>query len=311
MPDNDQLTPPGAAPAANPGAPGATPANTNPGTPSATPPNPNPDPPKSWYGDDWRKGMSGGDEKIIKRLERFTDPSGVLKSYLAAEQKISSGEYKRSAKPENATPEQLAQWRSEAGIPDTIEGYNDIKIDEKLIVDSDKPYLEFFYKYAHESDIPKPFAEKFLNFLFNNRKELYDQKATRDKEQATETEEALRVDFGNDYLPNMNLMSGLLDGQPDGVKADFMEARLADGTLLRNDPDIVKMLVGFAREINPTATVLPNAGGANTSQSIAEEIASIQKFMRTNRDEYYKDAAKQKRYDQLLEAQAKLTKKAG
>lgn len=306
----DQITPPGADPA-NPGAPDHS--NPNPGADPNPNPNPNPaDPPKSWYdANTWRKEMAGGDEKIAKRLERFADPNKVLQSYLAAEQKITSGEYKRAAKPQNATPEQLSQWRAESGIPEKPEGY-EIKIDEKLFMDADadKEFIDNFYKGAHEDEIPKPYVEKILNRLFADRKAQADAMAVQDKEDATESEEALRVHWGNDYLPNMNIMSGMLDGLPQGIKDQLLSARMADGTMLKSNQDMVKALVQLAREINPAATVVPNAGGANTMQSISEEIASIEKFMRTNRDEYYKDTAKQARYDQLLAAQAKLKNKA-
>lgn len=265
---------------------------------------------KSWYDkDSWRKEMSGGDEKIAKRLERFTDPSGILKSYLAAEQKITSGEYKRSVKPENANEDQLKQWRLESGIPDTAEGY-DFKIDEKLMVEGDKESLDKFYKFAHESDIPKAHIEKIVSHLYSTRKEQADQLVALDNSDKTEAEETLRVEFGNDYLPNMNLMKGMFDGQPEDIRTAFMGARLEDGTRIMNSPEIVKMLVSFAREINPAAAYVPNSGGANTAQSIGDEIATIERFMRTNRDEYYKDKTKQARYDQLLVARDKLKSRA-
>ncbi len=304
MPDDNLITQPGADPA-NPGATGADPANPNPGADPAKPA----DPPKNWYPDDWRKHYSGGDEKLGKRLERFTTPDGVLKSWLAAEQKITSGEYKRSAKPENATPEQIAQWRLESGIPDKAEAY-DIKIDEKLTVEDDKEFLDGFYKHAHENDLPKAHVEKVVNFLFNTRKAQADAVVMQDKEDATGTEETLRVVYGPDYLPNMNIMSGMFDGLPAGFKELLMGARLEDGTLIKNHADTLKGLVQLAREINPAGTLVPSTGGANTAQSIGDEIAAIEKFMRTNRDEYYKDNAKQERYKQLLNAQEKLKNKA-
>jgi hypothetical protein len=304
MPPEDLITQPGADPA-NPGAAGADPANPNPGADPAKPA----DPPKNWYPDDWRKHYSGGDEKLGKRLERFTTPDGVLKSWLAAEQKITSGEYKRSAKPENASPEQLAQWRLESGIPDKAEAY-DIKIDEKLMVDGDKEYLDGLYKYAHEKDLPKSHVEHMVNYLFTNRKAQADAMAVQDKEDATTVEETLRVAFGADYLPNMNIMSGMFDGLAEGTKDQLLGARLADGTMIKNNPDMVKALVQLAREANPAGTLVPSHGGANTAQSVGEEIAKIEKFMKTNNTEYHADKAMQARYLQLLDAQSKLKNKA-
>lgn len=265
-----------------------------------------------WYSDDWRQQLAGGDEKLAKRLERFTDPAGLLKSWRAAEQKISSGEFKRATPPENASEDEVKQWRYENGIPDAPEGYSDIKIDEKLYnEEEDKPYLESFYKYAHEQSIPKPYVEKFLGYLFNNRKDQFDKIAEGDAEDKTSAEESLRAEWGGDYKINMNLMSGLFDGVSPELKESIFDARLSDGTKLVNNPDVVKFFVTQAREINPAATVVPNSGGANAAKSIDEEIADIQKFMQSNREEYFKDNAKQERYRELLQAREKLQKKAG
>jgi hypothetical protein len=261
--------------------------------------------------DDWRKQLSGGDEKLEKQLHRFTDPNGIVKSWKAAEQKISSGEYKRSAIPDNPTPEQLQAWRTENGIPESHDKY-DLKFDDKLKVsDDDKPYLETLYKFAHENNFPKAQVEKIANFMFANRQQRMDQIAEMDSEDKQTSEETLRSEMGGDYKINMNIMNGLFDGLPEEIKSNFLEARLPNGVKLTNDPNMVKTLVGFAREINPAATVVPSTGGATTLKSITEEIAEIEQYMKTNRDDYFKDKKKQARFNELIVAQGKLQKKAG
>lgn len=267
---------------------------------------------KPWYPDDWRQKLAAGDAKIEKRLTRFTGPDGVLKWALEADRKISSGEYKNQAQlPEKPTEEQLKQYRLDNGIPETHDKY-DIKVDEKLITENDKAYLESLYKYAHDNHMPKSSVEKVVNFMVASRKEAAERIAELDAEDKQTMEETLRAEMpAGEYKLNMNIMQGMFDGVNEDVKKNFLEARLPDGTKLTNDPNVVKMLVGFAREINPAATVVPNSGGANALKSVGEEIADIEKFMKSNRDEYFKDKKMQARYQELIVAQGALQKKAG
>ena len=51
--------------------------------------------PATWP-EDWRNRFAGSNEDDVKRLNRFKDPANIWKSYRALEQRISSGEYKRS-----------------------------------------------------------------------------------------------------------------------------------------------------------------------------------------------------------------------
>ncbi len=265
---------------------------------------------KPWYPDDWRQKLAAGDPKIEKRLTRFTGPDGVLKWALEADRKISSGEYKNQAQlPEKPTEEQLKQYRLDNGIPESPDKY-DIKADG--ITDNDKAYLDSLYKYAHDNHMPKSTVEKVVNFMVSSKQAAAEKIAELDAEDKQTMEETLRAEMpAGEYKLNMNIMHGMFDGVNEDVKKNFLEARLPDGTKLTNDPNVVKMLVGFAREINPAATVVPNAGGANAMKSISEEIADIEKFMKSNRDDYFKDKKMQARYSELIVAQGQLQKKAG
>lgn len=267
---------------------------------------------KSWYNDNWRdklaESIAPGDQSFRKRLDRFNDPTGPVKSWLAAEKKISSGEYKLSQLPDNASDDQVKAWRAENGIPESPDGY-DIKIPlEGEALEKAKPFLDNFYKYSHENSIPKAYAEKALNFMLENSRQMQDQLAERDKTDEQEREETLRTEWpAGDYKLNMNLMSGLFDGAEEGLKEDLFNARLPDGTKLINDPGIVKLLAGLAREVNPAATVVP--AGENQTKSIQDEIASIEKVMKEDMDKYRKDTKMRDRYLQLIEARDKLSKK--
>src|SRR3546814_16344446 len=65
-------------------------------------------PVKAIWPDDWREQMAAGDEKELKRLQRFTSPLTMRKSQHALEQQLSSGEFKTAVGPD-APPDQNAQ----------------------------------------------------------------------------------------------------------------------------------------------------------------------------------------------------------
>jgi predicted secreted protein len=66
----------------------------------------------------------------------------------------------------------------------------------------------------------------------------------------------------------------------------------------------VKWLAQVAREVNPAASLIPQ-GSSDAVGTIKDEIAAIEKYMRTDRAGYFKDTDKQERYRQLLTAQEK------
>ncbi len=115
--------PPAAEPGATPPAGAEPPAATPPAKPDAGAPlaggGSAADPEKpvaATWPEDWRKQMAGGDEAYLKQLERFDSPAAVGKSLREAQLKISQGGAK-PALPKDATPEQLAAFRKEAGSP--------------------------------------------------------------------------------------------------------------------------------------------------------------------------------------------------
>jgi hypothetical protein len=105
------------------------------------------------------------------------------------------------------------------------------------------------------------------------------------------------------------MIEGLLDTAPAGVKDLIKFGRLSDGTPIMANPDTIRWFNNMAREINPVTTVVPNAG-ANVSGAIDDEIAKIEKTMRTDRKAYNADDKMQARYRDLLSARERAGKKA-
>ena len=81
----------------------------------------------------------------------------------------------------------------------------------------------------------------------------------------------------------------------------LLGGRMADGRLIGDDPDMVRWLINRTRELHPFQTV--TEGGAESSQTVENELAEIRNIMKTDRRRYNTEFAD--RYKELLDAQTK------
>ena len=258
---------------------------------------------------DWaarRAEYAGDDEKLLARLSRYSSEKDVLDALVAAQKKISSGSLK-TALPEKATPEQLAEWRADNGIPDTPTAYELTMPDGAT--DTDKAAVAEFAKTAHGLNMTPAQLNGAVAWQLAATEAAVEARAQLDRETKSAGEEELRGEWGSEFKLNRNMITGLLDSAPEGVKDQFLGGRLADGTLIGNDPKVLRWLASLAREVNPVATVVGN--GPNQAQAIASEMAALEKMMGDRKSEYWKgdNALKhQERYRQLVTVQSKLMK---
>lgn len=253
---------------------------------------------------DWRTKLAGDDKDLLKRLERFKSPQDVWTSFRALEQKVSSGELKKpSVLPDNATPEQLAEFRKENGIPEKPEGY-DTTLPEGLVIgEDDKPIVDAFLKEMHAANAPGGIVKSALSTYFQLREQQRTAMVEADGATWKATEDALRAELGSEYRLHQNAISNYLETLPEGFRENLIGARLADGTKLLGSVDGIKLIMSMAKDANPAITVVP--GSTNPAKSIEEELASI----KIGSPEYWADPKKQARALELLSAQEKLQKK--
>lgn len=250
---------------------------------------------------DWRSKLSA-DAKHAKTLERFASPSAVFNSFLALRQKVDSGELRAVTQfPDKGTPEEQQAWRKANGIPEKPEEYSVHFGDGLVIGDADKPAVDDFLKAAHSRNMQPEQVKETLRWYFDFREKELDDLEKRDAEFLTQSEDALRAEWGPEYRTNVNMIRGLVDTIPQSIRDLFVGARLADGNALLNHPDMARWLVHTARTVNPVATVVPGAG-ANMASAIEDEITAIEKTMRTDRKAYNADLKMQQRLRELYDA---------
>lgn len=258
-----------------------------------------------WYSEDWRQHLAGDDEKALNQLGRYKTPADVWNKARALEQRLSSGELKdNSPFPTDGTPEQQAAWREMNGVPESAENY---QLPEGVGED-EKAALDGFLKHAHANNFTNDEVNAMLGFFEEQGKMSETQQSEVDAEMEKATEDKLRAEWAGDYRGHMNRIESLLDTFPEGQGDLLRNARLADGSLLKNHPDAMKFLLDAALALNP-ATTLTDDGKGGTIDSIQDELQSIRQIMRTDRRKYDGDAKMQERYRQLLVAEQKLQKK--
>jgi hypothetical protein len=276
-------------------------------------------PTAGYWPEDWReegikdkKGKDGKPlddatkEKLLKRLSRYASIPAAIDALISAQDKISSGLVKIPGK--DATKEEIAEYRKSLGVPEKPEGY-DLTLGKGMVVgDEDKPIINSFLNKAHEAgytpDQVKTGLQWYYDFVDEQKAAQYE----ADQQLFSDTEEALRQEWGVEYKANRNLMANYLATDfSEGIAELIVGARLADGTMLANHPEILKGFVSKARKENPMGAMVPGSG-TKQHEAMLDEISSIEKLMRTDREAYNKDKRMQDRYLKLVEARDKSKK---
>lgn len=248
---------------------------------------------------DWRTKLAG--EKADKQLERMASPKDVYNAWKALQTRLSSGELK-AALPKDAKPEDIAKWRAENGIP---EKHTDYKMPEGMAIgEADKPMIDLFLQDMHGKNASPEVVQAAVQSYYKIQEANAARLAEADVAHKAEMEDTLRAEWGGEYRGNVNAIKGLLDSR--GVTDKMLSARMGDGRAVANDPEVLSFLAWAAREINPVATVVP--AGGDQMGAITDEIASIEKLMREDRNAYNKDEKKQARLRELYTARDRKSK---
>jgi hypothetical protein len=290
-------------------APAAAPAPAPAAAPASAAPAPEPaaSEPPAPANDDWRARLSGGDDKLLGYLARVPSEKALVERVKRHEDDLKAGKYVKPL-PDNPTDEEVAAHRKAQGVPDKPEAYLTSLPDGLVVGEADKPFVDQFLTNMHGAGAPPALVNAALETYYG----IVEEQAAAESQAANEAKnasiEALREEWGADYKRNLNVMTAHLDTLPPAVAEAFKFGKGADGLPLGYNADVLKWLTAQALETNPLATVVPGAG-ANQASAIADEIKTIDDFMRTNRAAYNKDEKMQARYRELVDARSRLEAK--
>ncbi len=292
-------------PAPAPAAPAPSPA-PNPSPSPAPTPSPTPSPAPAPAEPDWREQVLGklddsapedarkeydATKKMLERVSTLKDLAKITRDL---QKKVSSGTLKTPL-PKNATEDQIKQWRTENGIPESPDKY-ELKLGDGVVLgEDDKPYTDDFLKTMHGINASSEFVSAAVKWDLE-RKEKAALDIQLDNETASkEVRIALTEEWGaKDFQDNSDGIKSMLMSAGQDVFEAFTQARGADNIALLNNPGVVKALAGFCRELGYIgATVVP--GGGNALQSLEAERDAILKLMGDDPDAYFADKKKQDR----------------
>jgi hypothetical protein len=258
---------------------------------------------EGYWKDDWRERFAKGDEKLLKRLQRFTSPDNVLSAWRDAEKKITSGQYKRSL-PEDASPEEVAAWRKESGIPDDPKGYSLDLSGGKVVGDQDKPALEKILAAAHSANVPQSGVSSIVDAYYDMQEEQAAKRQLADAAFKRSAEDALRAEWGADYRVNGAQIDNLIATYGSPELPDLLFAgRTADNQVVGNHPEVLKFLANLSRELNPVPTMVPS-NGRTVTETISDRLDAIREMQRKGDPRYWSEKIQAEEL-QLLEAQTK------
>lgn len=256
---------------------------------------------------DWRSRMAGGDEKALAWLGRYQSEAAFVADAKKRFDDVRNGKFRKPLS-ENPTPDELAAYRADHGIPENPEGYLEKLPDGLVVGDDDRPAVDKFVAAMHERNAPKAVVEGALSAYYEIVEEQQAAEADLIRQAESTAIEELRADWGADYKRNLNVMTNYLETLPEAVRDVFSNGRMLDGTPIGYNPEVLRWLTAKALEENPIATVVPGAG-ANQASAIADEIASIEKMMGNPGSDYWKgpkSSKLQERYRELVTARDKL-----
>jgi hypothetical protein len=266
--------------------------------------------------EDWRARvvrLAGGDEAVAKRVARYSSEANYIKAAEQAHAKLRSGEVK-TAPPKDAKPEEVAAWRKENGLPETVDDMLKAAPDPEGFVfgEADKPYLDSYAKAVLEANgTPDEVARgKAIYAKMMEQSQL--QRIEADKAFHAEAMDALRDEFGSSpaMRAELNSVQNFMDSHfSEEAKREILGGRGASGNLLRNHPAFLRDLAALSRELNPAGALVP-AGTANAGKAVESELEDLRTMLKSNPDAYWKNPKNPARFAELLEARDKMRSRA-
>ena len=276
---------------------------------------PSPQPADGGEQGDWRSRLAGDDDTLKGFLGRYQSEKAFVEAAKKDRDAIRTKQVPKLA--DDATPEEIAAFRKDMGIPEKPEDY---KLSDGLVIGADdKPYVDEFLKNMHGANAPPEMVNAAIETYYDIVEGQMADEVEAIQKHKVEADDLLRKEWGPEYRRNINVVNGFVQNLPAEIseiiggrhdeKGNLVAiGRDADGMPLADNPAIINWLARLALEANPLSTVAPG-GGANQVSAVADEIATLRGLMGNRNSEYWKGPkaeANQARYQQLVEAQSKM-----
>jgi hypothetical protein len=250
--------------------------------------------------DDWRNQFAGENKDLVKRFDRFDSPAALAKSYIALEQRIRSGEFKRSTPlPDGADEATVAKWREDNGLPTKADAYDIAPpgVDLEKMDANTKASISAFQETFLKAGVSKDQAKAVSNGIFQLAEQQIQAEAVATAQHIDKAEDTLRADWGPDYRTNLTMnRNQLTKAFGEDLSSMMLEAKLPNGMKLGNVPEFSKAVNQWARSNGGDILV---GDGSSAAKTIDSRIAEIEGIMAKDMGQYTKAVADE--YGKLLE----------
>jgi hypothetical protein len=236
-----------------------------------------------------RETLAGGDEGILKALERYKSIDSIGKAFREARAAAKS-----AGKPltlsDKATDEEVKAFREANGIPEDAKAYpasfrEDFKADAATTA-----ILENFKAGMHERNVPPAAAAAALDWYQDFAQEQQQALDANLANVAKKTQADLRAEMGGEFEPTMGAVKEFMTAQlgKDGFD-DMMGLRLMDGSRLQDNPAFVKMMAQVATDYYGSNAIY-NGDIETTSKTVQERIDELLKLRQSDPEKYKSDS---------------------
>jgi hypothetical protein len=265
--------------------------------------------PPAWkLTDEMRKAIAehvaAGDKKAfereLKRLERIDDVRKLYGSYRELDNKLNGGGLVK-VPGKDASPEEIAAYNKAIGVPEKPEGYLEgLTLENGAVIgEADKPLVEGFAGAMHKAGATPQAMKAALDWYYAHQAKIEADRADADDEAKQAIIATFREELGPAFRREMAALKSMFNEAPGGADdknanslyARMLLARTQDGKLLGNDPDFVRQLIAWRRDIRPFATVTED--GAGSAKSAEARLAELRALRKTDPRKYNSDAVQQ------------------
>lgn len=228
----------------------------------------------------------------MTHLGRYQSPEAVYDALRAAQVKIDSGQLKAKL-PDNATPEQMAEYRKDNGIPEAPDKYDLTLPDGLVIGEADKPLVDSFLKDMHGNNATPAEVKRALTWYY--RQQDAQRLATEEADAQYKADSLVELGkrHGGEAKRNVTMVDAFLAGLDPKVKDAILGARLPNGRKAGADPDFIDFLLDQARFRNPIPSSI--GGSSDTHIKTAEaRLTELNKMMGDRTSPYWRGAEAQK-----------------
>jgi hypothetical protein len=256
--------------------------------------------------------MAGDDVKALEAFARYKDEGELGKAFLEQRSALS-----KKSEPlrlvDNATPQQIAEYRKGLGVPEIaadakadayLEAYKIAPPDGYAMDPLQKSMIEGFAKQAYDSGASPREVKLATDYFFKTQadgvKAMDQLHATKQKEWS----QALKDEWGRDYDGQFAAADSYFQQAfSEDERAALVAAELPGGGKLGANPTFIKMLNDLARQNGFTdriETTAMEAGG----KSLEQQQLDLENLRMTNRA-LYNEAATQDRLTKIIDLRLK------